>query len=317
MKLDYIFTIIVSRMLKSYEERWVQLREFTLKSLKVLLASLPSLLARYCPRPAQNFPRQKAAYMMWCHFQGKELLTHLSRTIIIDLLMEESINVSEVELLPTIRILAMQDMVDPDWDIYGPWNELLTELNRKCLQNQAVTLSSDRCINEYTTELKKGRNSLRCKQYRSSDLYQNLGMMGGREYAPQQWDYQAKCSNDRCGNIETRKEPHPYRCDSCHYFHFCSSACYLYSLTNDSHSRFCDSTPPDKAHRTKQQMEAFLGLQHDSENKTHGCSFCGATRDVKLSNCSRCKKRKYCSTVCQKWDWTFGGHKEGCVKKKT
>jgi len=41
-----------------------------------------------------------------------------------------------------------------------------------------------------------------------------------------------------------------------------------------------------------------------------GCEVVGLLKDFKV--CPQCKTARYCGAVCQKEDWTTGGHKEKC-----
>jgi hypothetical protein len=51
-----------------------------------------------------------------------------------------------------------------------------------------------------------------------------------------------------------------------------------------------------------------------SEEDRPCCWWCGKYQDVKLMNCSKCHKAKYCSTHCQEHDWKLR-HKNHCEKK--
>ena len=46
--------------------------------------------------------------------------------------------------------------------------------------------------------------------------------------------------------------------------------------------------------------------------RNEGCEVVGHLKDFKV--CPQCKHARYCGGVCQKQDWTTGGHRETCGK---
>jgi len=51
-------------------------------------------------------------------------------------------------------------------------------------------------------------------------------------------------------------------------------------------------------------------LEGDKYCHNEGCEFVGHLKEFKV--CPQCKTARYCGDVCQKEDWTTGGHKGTC-----
>ena len=60
------------------------------------------------------------------------------------------------------------------------------------------------------------------------------------------------------------------------------------------------------------RIEALEGAQYCVND---GCEIVGHVKDFKV--CPQCTSARYCGDVCQKQDWTTGGHKESCGKAKS
>jgi hypothetical protein len=53
-----------------------------------------------------------------------------------------------------------------------------------------------------------------------------------------------------------------------------------------------------------------MAVEGDKYCMNEGCEVVGVLKDFKV--CPQCKTARYCSDVCQKEDWTTGGHKATC-----
>ena len=216
-------------------------------------------------------------------------------------------------IVPTMRRLAMHDVLDDDFMSMGEWNELISSMN-KCLDVPVVKDSSDKILQEKTFIWRKSRNSIQCRRMMNSQSV----YMRHMPPASQCFEYFSKCSVGGCSNIETPEKPHPHRCTKCYYFHFCSNACNQYAEMFDLHD--CDATPREKVEGIKRATEAYLGLNKkrgSPESKHERCNFCKTMRENatkgKLLQCTRCKGVSYCDRDCQQWDWPE--HKGVCKKK--
>jgi len=65
-------------------------------------------------------------------------------------------------------------------------------------------------------------------------------------------------------------------------------------------------------HNTVGKLDGFRigALEGYNYCQNDGCEVVGHLKDFKV--CPQCKTARYCGDVCQKQDWTAGGHKEKC-----
>ena len=194
-------------------------------------------------------------------------------------------------LLPTMRRLGMLDLLDEDWNMFGPWDEVLDHIVNS--SGGISKVPADKILAEKSCIWNKARNSIACRRMSRNHSF-------GRDSAPQCFRYFNKCSVDMCCNVETAKKPHKHRCTKCYYFHFCSDACKNYAAMFDLHD--CDFTPPDKVASIKKEMESYLGLNKTQNNTKHEvCNFCRMKRaDLPaggaLLQCMGCKSVAYVSS---------------------
>mmetsp|Transcript_8063 Transcript_8063/g.16461 ORF Transcript_8063/g.16461 Transcript_8063/m.16461 type:complete len:212 (+) Transcript_8063:177-812(+) len=175
------------------------------------------------------------------HFKVKPFLCEISMWAWFGIFQEDEIHEKEPALaaiptellLPTMRRLGMMDLLDPDWNLVGPWSGILDHLAQVAGGFPRVT--ADKILSEKSIMWSKARNSIFCRRMSTDYMF-------GRGPPPQSFKYFSKCSVEMCCNVETAKKPHKHRCTKCYYFHFCSDACKEYAHIFDLHD--CDFTPP-------------------------------------------------------------------------
>lgn len=258
------------------------------------------------------------------HFQIKPFLARFSEGIFIKLVKPElggmftsrggDSLVTKIPtdlLVPTMRRVGCSDLLDPEWNFFGSWNDICREI-RDRLESPIAKTSADNLLEEKSMAWKLARNSIACRKM--SGVMGFGSMFGSMGAAPQAYQYFPKCSVKYCKNIETAKKPHSIRCQTCWYFHFCSEACQRYAEMFSMHD--CDSTPPEKVEYIRTETEAYLGLKKNSGAVKHDmCNFCSTRAEnlpQKLLKCGKCKSVAYCNRHCQSWDWPE--HKQICKK---
>jgi hypothetical protein len=144
--------------------------------------------------------------------------------------------------LPTMRKLGLVDCLDPKWNYYGSWNDILIRFARRGRVVVPKT-KADAILQEKSHQWRSARNSQTCRGLMPSEF--NITP------APQCFRYFPKCSVVGCCTVETAGKPHKIRCTRCWYYHACSPACDNYSELFDMHQ--CDFTPLDEAKTIQQE----------------------------------------------------------------
>ena len=193
-------------------------------------------------------------------FKAKGFLASIAFQIWSVCLYEQSIQMVD-RTVPTLRQLAMMDVVDESWKYSGSWENLLRLLEER--HGHIVRIAADRSICDNSVILRRARTSLR-NQVESMDA---LHPSGGEicydvhSMTDQIYNYFPKCSAYRCANIETPDKPHRLRCYRCHYFHWCSPACRQYSEEiAQHHDIFCENCPQEKADDCQAEMRDYLNI---------------------------------------------------------
>lgn len=312
-KINFIMHHTVGSMLSSSHQKWKDRQPDLLQLCYQTLQLLPRL-AESCPHHKTDI-RQAII-----HFEGKEFLAAVACETW-DTLYDYSIPIDPSKFIPILRRCAMLDILDKDWNMLGGWEDILKGLEAKCcLTGPVLRLPCDSLLHEHTTILRNARNSMQCK------FFSVRFMRYTEDQAPQRWRYFPKCSAPACANIETAANPHPFRCPSCWYFHYCSEACQEYcDNIMGLHPKFCRDTPPSKAQLCQSETEQYLGWNTSgvlkggsgaNGNRDLLCHACGTIEHNTdgMKRCSKCHLVYYCSRQCQEWDWRIGGHKAQCKK---
>lgn len=296
----YFLIFIYQELLKM--DSWKPYHQEIYKCINRVLLQILAIATKYPHKP-------KDLHGTTIHFQVKRFLCEYANETWKHFI-DEHFPVSL--LLPTMRRLGMCDVLDPDWNLYGPWDTMLTEIRDENVFVERIP--ADDILQKKSFALNKARNSIQCR-----GIAKNPNLRQFHNPPPQCFSYFPKCSLECCQNIETREKPHVLRCEKCWYFHFCSKACQDYTALFQMHD--CDFTPPEKAEKIRKETEAFLGWSERKKIKEHKiCHFCHTLRDntddKKLLQCSQCESVAYCDKMCQLNDWIAGGHKSVCSKKK-
>lgn len=310
-KINFIMHHTVGGMLSSPDPKWKQHFPELLQLCYQTLQLLPRL-ADSCPHHKTDI-RQAII-----HFEGKEFLAAVACESW-DTLYDFSIPIDPDRFIPILRRCAMLDILDKDWNMLGGWEDILKGLEaRCCLTGPVLRLPCDSMLHEQTTVLRNARNSMQCK------FFSVRFMRYTEDQAPQRWRYFPKCSAPACANIETSHNPHPFRCRTCWYFHYCSESCKEYcDNVMGLHPKFCRDTPASKAALCQKETEQYLGWAGtDASRSVHNelmCHACGMSEKLMsdtsaMKRCSKCRAVYYCSKSCQDWDWRVGGHKLACIK---
>jgi hypothetical protein len=280
---------------------------------EALLAILP-LMENYPHKPKDLGP-------LVLHFQVKQFLSECACVIWSTIVNDDPTRYMRITsaarppkrdipldlIMPTMRRLAMLDLVDRNWDQFGDWNAIFQEFQSQGVSPLSKT-QADQILQERSSQWKLARNSLACRDHHK------MGSAMG--FAPQCFRYFPKCTADMCSNIETPKKPHSIRCQKCYYFHCCSSACQRYADMFDQHQ--CDITPPEKASLIKGETDLYLKKNQIEVKEAKQCHFCSTKKKHlaknTMSRCSSCQTVWYCSKECQRWDWSSGNHKSECKK---
>lgn len=111
--------------------------------------------------------------------------------------------------------------------------------------------------------------------------------------------YYPKCTFFFCTNLEDRESaPFEFKCEHCEQARYCSEAC----MDRDPHDRVCNKSVTTEA---------------EAPAPKEGCTRCSncllpETKKAQFKKCARCRKAKYCSVFCSRYDWNFGVHKLRC-----
>lgn len=336
-KINFLMHHAVGSMLSSTDPKWrarhTDLLELCYNTLQLL------------PRLAESCPHHKTdVRQAIVHFEGKEFLASVACETW-DTLYDYSIPIDPDRFVPILRRCAMLDILDKDWNMLGGWEDILKGLETKCCagmpagsgggtttndssvigsvaaaatvtgSNYVLRLPCDPLLHEHTTILRNARNSMQCK------FFSVRFMRYTEDQAPQRWRYFPKCSAPACANLETPATPHPYRCQQCWYFHYCSESCQEYcDSIMGLHPKFCRDTPATKAAQCRHETHSYLGWPVSFD--TGGppvvltCRACGASEHhvTDMKRCSKCQSVYYCTRQCQEWDWRVGGHRAYCKK---
>lgn len=272
----------------------------------------------------ENLPDKNDAVKMTTFFKAKEFLSSITLKIWSICLYEEGVALMENQTIPYLRQLAMMDILDKNWKYAGGWEDVLKLLEDK--HGKMLRLPTDKALSESTEMSRKARNSIRCQVMALSGLVpanvpdrQKIVKDIVRDFAPQMFCYYPKCSAYMCSEVETAEKPHRLRCYRCHYFHWCSSACQIYSETVACHHEsYCENCPDAKKRQCRNEMEEHLGIEYrgesDDDDEIVKCHACGLKKKYSKSmqRCSSCKAVHYCSQACQVWDWSKGEHRSKC-----
>lgn len=301
-KINFIMHHTVGSMLSSTDPKWKERQQDLLQLCYQTLQLLPRL-AESCPHHKVDI-RQAII-----HFEGKEFLASVACETW-DTLYDYSIPIDPERFIPILRRCAMLDILDKDWNMLGGWDDILKGLEAKCcLSGPVLRLPCDNLLHEHTTILRNARNSMQCK------FFSVRFMRYTEDQAPQRWRYFPKCSAPACANIESAISPHPFRCQQCWYFHYCSESCQEYcDNIMGLHPKFCRDTPASKAALCKKETEQYLGWASTAELLCHACGMNEHLVSDTMKRCSKCQAVYYCSRQCQEWDWRVGGHKQSCKK---
>jgi hypothetical protein len=101
-------------------------------------------------------------------------------------------------IIPTMRRLAMLDLVDRNCDQFGDWNTIFQEFQSQGVSPLPKT-QADQILQERSSQWKLARNSLACRNHHK------MGSSMGMGFAPQCFRHFPKCTADACSNIETPK----------------------------------------------------------------------------------------------------------------
>ena len=201
-------------------------------------------------------------------------------------------------ILPTLRRLAMLDVLDGRVEECKDWKGVLKDLEKTGdVEDKIHRTTADDVIHERTRIIRKGRLSLYYYQKKPS------------KKPPDGYAYIAKCCVYDCSNFETPISRHSVRCQTCWYFHCCSSACESYAKRVGLHH--CDAISSKTADAIKKQTLKEL---------KSFCKFCGALQDdlsAEPIKCDGCDSARYCCKECKEWDYIEGKHKDDCVGKKS
>ena len=246
-KTYFIVCCIFGKMLRS--KKWVVHHEEIFKAVNSFLLAIIAVSKKYPHNPKNSVK---------LHFQVKTFLCNTSMCTWMGIFEVDEIHDGEHSLVaipadllvPTMRRLGMLDLLDEDWNMSGPWDDILDHIAP--VTKDISKVPADKILADKSSIWSKARNSIACRR-----MAQNYAF--GREPAPQCFRYFSKCSVDICCNVETATKPHKYRCTKCYYFHFCSEACKDYADMFDLHD--CDFTPPEKVASIKKEMESYLDKQ--------------------------------------------------------
>ena len=297
--------------------------------------SISDLLMSFIPI-AKRFPaHKKDLAKAGLHFEVKELLARCSCTMILAITPNDSEehpddlfpmvggNAPDKKLpldllLPTMRQLAMMDMLDPDWKMCGRWSEVMEEFE-EWGESPVTKTKVDVILEERSNMWLSARNSMIAREPDMRALSSRL-FSGCSERC---FEYFPKCTARYCSNIETAEKPHPIRCTDCWYFHACSQACAEYANLFDQHQ--CSlTTSHGEVSNIRAQALKYLGLEDSRKKrrKSEKCNFCErcvkdlpGAKGQDFMRCFACKTACYCSVDCQRWDWFEGGHKNECKQK--
>lgn len=305
-KINFIMHHTVGSLLSSLDPKWKE------RQADLLLLCYQTL--QLLPRLAESCPHHKTDIRQAIiHFEGKEFLAAAACETW-DTLYDYSIPIDPDRFIPILRRCAMLDILDKDWNMLGGWEEILKGLESKCCLT-VLRLPCDNLLQEHTTILRNARNSMQCK------FFSVRFMRYTEDQAPQRWRYFPKCSAPACANIESAHSPHPFRCQQCWYFHYCSESCQEYcDNIMGLHPKFCKDTPASKAALCQRETEQYLGWAGSTAASRSElfCHSCGMSeehvKDHAMKRCSKCQSVFYCSRQCQDWDWRVGGHKQNCKK---
>jgi hypothetical protein len=321
-KINFALHHVLGAILTSPEPKWKRLQPYVIDVCWQTLALLPRL-AESVP----HHPTDLRSNIL--HFEGKEFLASVACETW-DTLYDFDISLDPTRFVPILRKLAMLDILDKDWNMLGGWEDILKGLEAKCFHGSVLRLPCDSVLHEHTTLLRNARNSMQCK------FFSVRFMRYTEDQAPQRWRYFPKCAAPACAHVETPESPHPHRCESCWYFHYCSPACQEYcDVVLGLHPKFCRDTPANKAASCQRETEAYLGWSDPQSGQPLVCHACGVVQEEvsgadslvdaqyaivsngiptsSMKRCSKCQKVYYCSRQCQEWDWRVGGHKRVCL----
>jgi hypothetical protein len=308
-KINFLMHHAVGSMLSSTDPKW--------KSRQEDLVNLCFQTLQLLPRLAESCPHHKTDIRQAIiHFEGKEFLAAVACETW-DTLYDYSIPIDPDRFVPILRRCAMLDILDKDWNMLGGWEDVLKGLEAKCCagpggsQTPVLRLPCDTLLHEHTTVLRNARNSMQCK------FFSVRFMRYTEDQAPQRWRYFPKCSAPACSSIESALQPHPFRCQNCWYFHYCSESCQEYcDSIMGLHPKFCKDTPAGKSLQCRHETYSFLGWPLSESGSLLTCRACGTSEQIvaDMKRCSKCQSVYYCSRQCQEWDWRVGGHRVYCKK---
>lgn len=246
------------------------------------------------------------------YFRAKDFLAAIALQVWSVCLYEQGIPLVEDLTLPTLRRLAMMDILDTYWNYAGAWGLVLSLLEER--HGDLPRIGADKALHESTDILRSARNSIRCQVLEYAGLRQDGAST--MQNAPQIFQYYPKCSAYLCQNMETSDKPHRLRCYQCHYYHWCSPACQQYSEEVAGHHEiFCDACPEDEKNKIRSQMQDYLNIPPVVEERDvlrcHSCGLVNSTKK-RMHRCSKCKAVHYCSKICQVWDWNHNNHRNKC-----
>lgn len=246
------------------------------------------------------------------HFKAKTFLAGIALQIWSVCLYEQGIPMVTERTLPTLRRLAMLDLIDTVFNYAGSWGRIMALLEER--HGDLPRIAADKALNESTDMLRQARNSIRCHILELSGIEQDV--VSTVKTAPQMYQYYPKCSAYLCQEIESADKPHRLRCYQCHYYHWCSPACQQYSEeVAGHHELFCSACPENKKKEIRLQMQEYLNIPDVGGTiEIKQCHACGLHKSAskRMNRCSQCKAVYYCSKACQAWDWNHGNHRNKC-----
>eukprot|EP00980_Cylindrotheca_fusiformis_P006444 scaffold1376_cov125-Cylindrotheca_fusiformis.AAC.10 len=248
-------------------------------------------------------------------FKVKDFLGSITLQVWTVALYEHGIALVEEETIPYLRQLAMLDIFDKNWCFAGCWEHSLQLLEKRF--GDVPRISTDKRLDESSQIIRNARNSLRCQELEAGFPDSVSFYLNGRKQPDHMYEYSPKCSAYMCSEIETPDNTHRLRCYRCHYYHWCSSACRVFTEEmTDCHNNFCAQCPEEKAEQCRAQMRDYLNIfdtaeQDEAKIKCHGCGLL-KIHSRSMERCRKCKAVHYCSKNCQLWDWTNGDHRSKC-----
>eukprot|EP00985_Skeletonema_marinoi_P021154 scaffold12862_cov140-Skeletonema_marinoi.AAC.4 len=120
---------------------------------------------------AKKYPHKPKNFVdTLLHFKVKPFLCEISMWAWGGIFEEEEIHEKEPALaatpteliLPTMRRLGMMDLLDPDWNMFGAWDEILDHIAK--VSDGFPRVTADKILSENSIMWSKARNSIFCRR---------------------------------------------------------------------------------------------------------------------------------------------------------